>query len=174
MVSYLRQNLLRGLRTSPFRAPRRAWALVPPFAAFALAIGFPTGLLRYSPLPLPTALLLAFTLFIMPSLLEEAFFRGVLIPRSAADRGRRRSARAVALSTLLFVAWHPINALAFNHSAIPVFLDPWFLLVVAALGVTCGYAYVVSKSVWVPTMIHWITVFVWVLFLGGRNLVLEL
>ena len=70
--------------------------------------------------------------------------------------------------------WHPLNAVTVNRSAIPVFLDPAFLVIVAALGLTCGYSYVVSQSIWVPIFIHWATVVVWVLFLGGRNLVLEL
>ena len=84
------------------------------------------------------------------------------------------ASRAILLSTLAFVAWHPFNALLFNHSAIPLFLDPWFLVITAALGVTCGYGYVVSRSIWVPVIIHWSTVCAWVLLLGGRNLVLEI
>lgn len=174
MFRYLRDNLWKGLKTSPFRAPRRAWALLPAFAAAASAVGFSAGLLRYAPLPVPTAVLLTFTLLVFPSLLEEAFFRGVLIPRDTADRGRVRAMKNIALSTLVFVAWHPANALAFNHAAAPVFLNPWFLVIVTALGVTCGYAYVVSRSLWVPVIIHWAVVFAWVIFLGGRNLILEL
>ncbi|WP_366517676.1 CPBP family glutamic-type intramembrane protease [uncultured Marinobacter sp.] len=47
-------------------------------------------------------------------------------------------------------------------------------IIVGDMGITCGYAYVLSRSIWVPVIIHWVTVTVWVLFLGGRNLVLEL
>ncbi len=54
-----------------------------------------------------------------------------------------------------------------------LFLNPWFLVITGALGVTCGYGYALSRSIWVPVIIHWVTVSVWVLFLGGRNLVLE-
>jgi len=171
MLRYLRDNLWKGLKTSPFRAPPRVWILFSAFAAFAVVVGFGTGLLRYDPLPVPTALLLSFTLVVFPSLIEEAVFRGLLIPRNAADRGR--AAAAIAFSTAVFVAWHPFNALVFTPSA-AVFLNPWFLVIVTALGVTCGYAYVVSRSIWVPVIIHWTTVFAWVIFLGGRNLVLEM
>lgn len=80
----------------------------------------------------------------------------------------------MALSTLAFVAWHPLNALTVNRSALPIFLDPAFLLIFAGLGAVCGYGYVVSRSIWVPVLIHWATVVVWVLLLGGRNLVLDL
>ncbi len=171
MLRYLRDNLWKGLKTPPFRAPARVWILFAAFAAFAAVVGFGTGLLEYDPLPLPTALLLSFTLVVFPSLVEEAVFRGLLIPRDAADRGR--AAAGIVFSTVIFVAWHPFNALVFTPSA-AVFLNPWFLVIVTALGVTCGYAYVVSRSIWVPVIIHWATVFAWVIFLGGRNLVLEL
>lgn len=174
MLGYLRENLWNGLKTSPFKGPARAWALFPVLAAVALGVGFAAGLFRFAVLPLPTAALLTVTLFVFPSLVEEAVFRGLLIPRDVAQRGFGRAAANVALSTLIFVAWHPLNALVFNHSAVSIFLNPWFLLIATVLGVTCGYAYVVSRSIWVPVIIHWATVFVWVIFLGGRNLVLEM
>lgn len=171
---YLRANLAEGFRTSPLRAPLKAWSLIPFYAAISLAIGFSWGLLRFELISAKLAPLLLVTLFIFPSLLEEALFRGVLIPRNTLERGAMRSILAIGWSTLLFVAWHPFNALTINPSAPALFLDPAFLLISAALGITCGYSYVVSKSLWVPVLIHWATVVVWVFFLGGRNLVLEL
>jgi predicted Abi (CAAX) family protease len=102
----------------------------------------------------------------------EGLGAGALV-RDHSDSGRAKAAWSVAISTLVFVAWHPFNALAFNPTAVPLFLNPWFLVIVGAMGVTCGYAYVLSRSVWVPVIIHWAAVTVWVLFLGGRNLVLE-
>jgi predicted Abi (CAAX) family protease len=32
----------------------------------------------------------------------------------------------------------------------------------------------VSRCLWMPIIIHWLTVVVWVIFLGGRNKLLEL
>jgi len=174
LKEYLQANLGEGFRESPLRAPLKAWSFVPFYAVVSLAIGFSSGLLRFELVSAELALLLPFTLFIFPSLLEEAFFRGVLIPRDTIERGRRRIILAITWSTVLFVLWHPLNAVTLNRSAIPVFLDPAFLVIVAALGLTCGYSYVVSQSIWVPIFIHWATVVVWVLFLGGQNLVLEL
>lgn len=171
---YLQANLGESFRQSPLRAPLKAWAFVPFYALSSLAIGFGSGLLRFELVSTELAPVLPFTLFIFPSLLEEAFFRGVLIPRDTVERGRRRSILALMWSTVFFVLWHPLNAVTVNRSAIPVFLDPAFLCIVAALGLTCGYSYIVSKSIWVPVFIHWATVIVWVFFLGGRNLVLEL
>jgi predicted Abi (CAAX) family protease len=174
ILQYLRENPGRALLTSPFSAPLKAWALFPLFVLFALAVGFPAGLLEFDPLETGFALLLPFTLLVFPSLLEELFFRGLLIPRRVSALGRAAVWRSILLSTLAFVAWHPLNALLINHSAIPLFLNPSFLVIAAALGVTCGYGYVVSRSIWVPVIIHWSTVCIWVLLLGGRNLVLEI
>lgn len=174
MTDYLRKNVGQSFRASPFQAPLKAWALVPLFAIISAIVGFPTGLLKIEPLSSKIAPLLPISLFVFPSLLEETFFRGVLIPRNILKSGVANASRAVAISAVVFVAWHPANALVLNHSAIPLFLDPWFLIIVFALGITCGYSYVVSRSVWVPVIIHWATVTIWVLFLGGRNLVLEL
>ncbi|NMT62679.1 CPBP family glutamic-type intramembrane protease [Marinobacter orientalis] len=174
MTRYLRNNLGKSFCTSPFRAPLKAWALVPVLVVISVSAGFEAGLLEVELLDSKIAPLLPLILFVFPSLLEEAFFRGILIPRNTLKAGAARATGAVAISTVAFVAWHPINALAFNHTAIPLFLNPWFLVIVCALGITCGYSYVVSRSIWVPVIIHWVAVAVWVLFLGGRNLVLEL
>lgn len=171
---YLAKNPGKSFRISPFQAPLKAWALVPVFAVLAVSVGFGAGLLSFGWLDSPIAPLLPILLFVFPSLLEEAFFRGVLIPRNILESGRLKTAWSVLISALVFVAWHPFNALTFNPTAIPLFLNPWFLVIVGAMGVTCGYAYVLSGSIWVPVIIHWAAVAVWVLFLGGRNLVLEL
>ncbi|MGM5484207.1 MAG: hypothetical protein ACQER9_04815, partial [Nanobdellota archaeon] len=62
----------------------------------ASLVGFSTGLLNVAPMASKTALLLPLTLFVFPSLLEEAFFRGVLIPRNIRDSGTGSAAKAVA------------------------------------------------------------------------------
>jgi len=173
-AKYLGNNLGQGFLTPPFQAPLKAWALIPVFAIISVSVGFGAGLFQFGWLDSPITPVLPIILFVFPSLLEEAFFRGVLIPRNILASGHLKAAWSVAFSTLVFVLWHPFNALAFNPTAIPLFLNPWFLVIVCAMGVTCGYAYVLSRSIWVPVIIHWAAVTVWVLFLGGRNLVLEL
>ncbi len=173
MKSYLLNNLVRGIRTSPFCAPLKAWLFVPIYCLVAVAVGFSSNLLKLELLNSELAPLLPFTLFVFPSLLEEAFFRGILIPNNALKSGKLKVIGYIIISTVAFVVWHPLNALAINKSAIPLFLNPWFLMIVFALGIACAYSYVVSRSIWVPVIIHWATVVVWVFFLGGRNLVLE-
>jgi len=174
ILAYLKNNLLRGFRTSPFRAPLKSLIPVPVYVCASLVIGFGAGLFSVQVIETPLLPVLPFTLFIFPSLLEEAFFRGILIPNAAAGRSKGRIAGYILLSTTAFVLWHPVNALTINPAAASLFLNPAFLLIVALLGLTCGISYVISRSLWTPIIIHWLTVVVWVLFLGGRNKLLEL
>ncbi|MEO1300391.1 MAG: CPBP family glutamic-type intramembrane protease [Cyanobacteria bacterium J06636_16] len=170
--NYLQNNVWKSFWVSPFHVPQKAWLLVPFFAVISVITGFSAGLIQVKFISSNSAFILPFTLFVFPSLPEEAFFRGILIPRETIKHGRKKVAQIIGSSTFLFVVWHPVNALIFNHAAIPLFFSPPFLILVAALGITCGYSYVVSKSIWVPVMIHWATLTVWVLFLGGRDLLL--
>lgn len=78
---YLADNLVRGFLTSPFKVPIRSWLMAVPFAFVALLVGFGAGLFQVGWLDSPIAALIPFITFVFPSLLEEAFFRGVLIPR---------------------------------------------------------------------------------------------
>lgn len=174
MLDYLHKNLFQGLKTPPWRGPLKAWLPLPFFTVFSLSLGLGSGL--YQPVVLDSALFwfLPLSLIVFPSLLEEAFFRGILIPRDVARQGTLKTVLAVISSTLIFVLWHPFNALLFNEMALTIFLDPVFLVIVAALGLSCAYAYIESGSLWVPIIMHWATVVVWVLFLGGRNLILEI
>ena len=143
------------------------------YAVVAVLIGTFGGIFEYRILRSNITLILPFTMFLFPALLEEAFFRGVLIPRSTFDQGIVKVTSAIVLSSVLFVMWHPVYALLLQHGAQKFFFDPWFLVVTFLLGVACGTAYVTTRSLWVPIIMHWLTVVVWVLFLGGWNFVNE-
>lgn len=147
---------------------------MPIYICASLAVGFASGLFSPGFIDSPLLSVLPFSLFVFPSLLEEAFFRGVLVPNDAARQSRGRIVAYIVLSTAAFVLWHPANALTINTTAAPLFLNPAFLLIVAFLGITCSISYIVSRSLWTPIIIHWLTVVVWVIFLGGRNKLLEL
>lgn len=174
MLVYLKNNLLQGFKVSPFRAPLKSLILVPIYVCASLAIGFHAGLFSVCIIDPPMLIVLPFTLFIFPSLLEEVFFRGILIPNNAAAQNKRRIAAYIAISTAAFVLWHPVNALTINTTAADLFMNPAFLSIVALLSITCSVSYVLSRSLWTPIIIHWLTVVVWVIFLGGRNKLLEL
>jgi predicted Abi (CAAX) family protease len=170
---YLKYNLIGGFKTSPLAELRLSAFAFIAFIALAIPIGFGSGLIGAAVVKAKLFLFLPFTLLIFPSLLEEAFFRGLLIPRNTRDRGLRQVLFYSLLSSLLFVAWHPLNALTINPGAREIFLNPWFLLIAFFLGLSCSLGYIYSRSLWVPVLMHWWTVLVWVLLLGGRNLLLE-
>ena len=165
---------MQSLRVSPLKAPLKSLIPVPIFVCVSLAIGLYAGLFSICIIDSPMLAVLPFTLFIFPSLLEEAFFRGILIPNDATSQSKRRIITYIVISTAAFVLWHPANALTINRTAAGIFLDPAFLLIVTLLGITCSISYVFSRSLWTPIIIHWLTVVVWVIFLGGRNKLLEL
>jgi predicted Abi (CAAX) family protease len=174
MISYLRDNLLQGLKVSPLRTPVKVLIPIAIYACAALVIGSCAGLFSVRVIDYPMSLLAAVSLFIFPSLLEEVFFRGVIIPNNAANHGTRRIIIYVVVSTTAFVLWHPFNALTINRTAASLFLNLNFLMIAGALGITCSISYIASRSLWTPILIHWLTVVVWVVFLGGRNMLLQL
>jgi len=174
MISYLRDNIVQGFKVSPFKAPLKSLIPVPIYGCISLTLGFYTDLFSVNTIGYLMSFVLLFTLFIFPSLLEEAFFRGILIPNNAVNQSKRKIFTYIALSTFAFVMWHPLNALTINKAAAAFFLNPIFLLIAALLGLTCSISYVISRSLWIPIFIHWLTVIIWVIFLGGRNKILEL
>ena len=99
----------------------------------------------------------------MPALGEELVFRGLLIPgRDAAPQ----AVGAVALSTALFVLWHPLQTLWWNEAA-AVFLRPDFLAIVALLGLLCALLRRRSGSIWPGVALHWAVVVGWKGWLAG-------
>ncbi len=167
------RDIIEGLNTSP-RHGLRCWtAILLIYTALALTIGLAGGLYSFQLIDLKRGWFLPLSLFIFPALAEEIVFRGILIPRSTSNAAISTRAWRVTASSAVFVLWHPINALTINPSAQRFFLDPIFLIVVFLLGLAAGLAYVVTRSLWVPIIMHWLTVVVWVMGLGGRNLLLD-
>lgn len=173
LLNYFRYNLLGGLNTFPRREIRTCFVLFLIYVALAIPIGFGSGVIEPRLAEWHIFLYMPLALFVFPSLLEEAFFRGILIPRNTRDRGMGWVLFFSLLSSTVFVAWHPLNALTINPGASGIFFNPWFLLITFVLGMSCSLGYIYSRSLWVPVLMHWLTVLVWVLLLGGRNLLLE-
>lgn len=171
--SYLKNNVLTGLKTPPRDAFMFSLLLTIAYGVIALITGFASNLFEVGLVESKFVFLLPFLLFVFPSLFEEAFFRGVLIPHNTKEKGYKNIVFYTLLSTLIFVLWHPLGALTINPAAREIFLNPSFLFIVFCLGLVCSLSYIYSKSLWWPIAIHWLTVLLWVLFLGGHNLVLE-
>jgi len=163
---YLRSNPVAGLGVRPPSLRSTAWALAPIYAVLALALGLGTGILEPGWPSIGEALIRPIGLLLFPALIEEFVFRGILLPRSLIDASWQRQWGAIGLSTVVFVLHHPMNHIFIGFTDTSLFIDPGFLVIVAVLGVTCGFAYLRSGSLWVPIAIHWATVVVWNLFLG--------
>lgn len=172
MWKYISDNIVVGLKTDPRNAPLKSIIYVPVFFVIALLYGFHNDIFQINLIGIELVFILPFILFVFPSFLEEIVFRGLLIPNRASDKGVLKVIFYIIFSSLVYTIWHPLNAITINRNAINLFLDIHFLFIVFFLGVICGYSYVYSRSLWVPILIHWITVMVWVSALGGRNLAL--
>ena len=160
------RRLRRALTTLP---DARGWALCGLVAAVTggamAALGFSTGLYAITPTEPGLPLRLLAVLFV-PALGEEIPFRGLLVP--ARDEAARPWT-AIALSTALYVAWHPLEALTFLPKA-TMFLRPDFLACTAILGVGCALMRWRTGSLWPAVILHGGFVVVWQTWLGGVRL----
>jgi predicted Abi (CAAX) family protease len=144
------------------------------YVAFLLAaapIGLTAGLLRPTMphLPVQGALATGLLLLIQPALVEEIVFRGLLLPRDARTLPLRRLAVVVAAALAVYVASHPLNAWLFRPDVLGLFTSPVYLVLAALLGLACTITYFISRSIWPPVAIHWLTVVTWIWFLGGQR-----
>ncbi|WP_240633857.1 type II CAAX prenyl endopeptidase Rce1 family protein [Caulobacter flavus] len=157
------RRLVAVLTTLPDAAGWRWCALVALACGAAMtAIGFSTGLYRLTDAApgLPLRLL---TVWIIPALGEEIPFRALLLP------GRDETRRLwlwVAVSTALYVAWHPFETLTFLPHA-TMFLRWDFLLCTAILGLACALTRLRTGSLWPAVLLHGGFVIVWQTWLGG-------
>jgi predicted Abi (CAAX) family protease len=132
----------------------------------ALMIGLLTGFCRLE-LMKASAWSIASTpivLLVMPCLVEELFFRAILLPHPVEAISPRTKFLWASASLTAFVVSHPINGLVSRRL---VFLDPVFLVLATLLGIVCTITYLKSGSIWLPILFHWLTVVVWIMFLGG-------
>ena len=169
---YLKNNLLKGLKRPPTNLPLKSIILIPFYIIFTLLVGFSTNLLEYKPLTSYMVFIIPISLFIFPTLLEEIFFRGILLPYNLKYKSYKTIIFYIAISTLSYTSIHLLYAMLNPVSAI-YFSNIYFLLIVLFLGLTCSMAYIYSQSLWLPMIIHWLTVLVWVVLLNGRNLILQ-
>ena len=112
---------------------------------------------------------LALIAIIAPSLGEELLFRAVMLPRPL--QGAHFPWKIAWVSIVLFVVWHPLQAILFGGLRGQIFLDPWFLMAVLALGIGCSRLYWKTASVWPCVILHWLVVIAWKALAGGPALV---
>lgn len=142
--------------------------LVLVYSAIALPIGFWSGFLKVDVQtsgPIIAGVLVSCLL--SPGLTEEVFFRALMLPHAFENASGLMLWFWGCLSLVLFVAYHPLNALTFYPVGRSTFMNPVFLLLAAVLGVACSIAYLLIGSIWPAVVIHWLGVTVWLLLLGG-------
>ncbi|GAB4547613.1 MAG: hypothetical protein Tsb0014_42320 [Pleurocapsa sp.] len=109
------------------------------------------------------------TSLIAPAILEELFFRVIILPLPSENVTVKILLITSTISLILFVIYHPVNGITFFPSGKETFFNPVFLCLATLLGLICTVSYLQSGSIWIPVTIHWIVVVIWLLFLGGRE-----
>jgi predicted Abi (CAAX) family protease len=167
MILTLSRRLLASFATLPDGAGWRFTALVGLPTLLAMAgIGLGTGLYQPGAGNLAALPLTLLTVLFVPAIGEEAVFRGFLPARAETAN----PTLPLALSTLIYVLWHPLEGFTFLPGARDLFARPDFLLVTALLGLACGLTRWRTGSIWPAVLLHWAVVVVWKTWLGGPSL----
>ncbi len=116
----------------------------------------------------PVLKIMITTLF-TPAILEEIFFRVLLLPHPSENPSLISLYAWSTVSLVIFVIYHPLNAITFYPAARKTFLKPIFLFLATLLGIICTIAYLQSGSMWTAVVIHWLFVVIWLIGLGGKS-----
>ncbi|MGB5723064.1 MAG: CPBP family glutamic-type intramembrane protease [Parasphingorhabdus sp.] len=143
---------------------KAALGITLPTAAIIALAGYVGGWVTFDQVPdFQSALIATVILFFIPALAEEIIFRGVLLSWFATFSQRWGNW----LSAILFMLWHPFQALTFGPPWSAIFLQPSFLFATFILAIILTHIRMVSQSLWPVIVIHWLLVLLWKLFFGG-------
>ena len=138
------------------------------YTLVAVPFGIWQGFLEWSLISSrSTAIRVIVSSLITPALLEEAFFRVILLPHPSENATLKYIVIRATIALSLFVIYHPLNGLTFFPQGRPTFFDPIFLILAALLGLACTVGYLLTGSIWIPVVTHWLAVIVWLLCFGG-------
>jgi predicted Abi (CAAX) family protease len=167
--------LLNRILASVFIPTLYDWAIaalaILIFTTIALGLGFSTGFLQlqiWQAKPIDYSLL-ALRCAITPAITEELFFRVLFLPHPTAAVNWQIWSLWAALSLLIFILYHPLNAKTFYKDGYPTFFQPIFLTLATLLGITCTTTYALTGSLWIIIFIHWLVVVLWLLLFGGMQ-----
>lgn len=146
----------------------KQWAQAAPVlaatAAIVLAIAMIGGFANWAPVPLGADWLrVAAIVFVLPALIEEFIFRGLLMPVPGIASMRI----GMWLSIGLFVLWHPLQAWIFGPPWAGLFLEPAFLAAALVLAIGLTHVRIVTGSLWPAILGHWAIVAAWKLLFAG-------
>lgn len=167
----LRRSLIAGFTLPNLQGWLWLSIILVVYGAIALPLGLKTGFLHWSlpHQPLPAPLKAIALLFLAPALLEEWLFRVLLLPAAVEGVTVSTWIGWATLSLLLFIVYHPLNALTFYPRGKPTFFHPVFLTLTGLLGIACTVAYGLTGSLWSITLMHGLVVIVWLFVLGGNQ-----
>jgi len=166
----LSDRLKQGFTTLPIHQGSYSWAVsICAYILFSLVYGWRSGFLEFSRVPKRAILRVMATSLIAPALLEEAFFRVLLLPYPADNMIAEQYFFWSAISLFLFIIYHPLNALTAFPQGRKVFFDRRFLILATALGIVCTITYWQTGSIWLAISIHWLAVVSWLLCFGGLD-----
>ncbi|MGK7938975.1 MAG: CPBP family glutamic-type intramembrane protease [Crocosphaera sp.] len=140
------------------------------YGLIVLPLGFKTGFLSWK---LPNFSWQHFwqlpQLFVMPAFIEELIFRVILLPHPLKNMDHFQGLFWIVLSLVLFIVYHPLNAVLFYPQGKRLFSNPIFLFFAGLLGIACTISYEITASLWPPVVIHWLIVVTWLWLLGGEE-----
>jgi predicted Abi (CAAX) family protease len=142
-----------------FAAGQAAW-LTPVLAV----CGWSGGFILWQPALDGTTWGLIAIAFFFPVLAEESFFRAALIRRCTASHS---AWPAILISTLLFTAWHPLQAQLYWVPWHGLAWNPAFLAAIFALGIACARIFARTGSIWPCVLLHWTIVAAWKALFGA-------
>lgn len=141
------------------------------FGAIALVLGRSQGILAWQPWQAPwyRQLGVLLRLLIVPALLQEYLFRVILIPYPQAWIPAWSWWAWAGLALGLFVGWQLLAARLLWPSRAPILATPLGISLMTILGLACTVTYRFTGSLWTITIVHWLFVTTWWLFLGGQQ-----
>lgn len=170
MISVIWQRLIAAVSVLPdAQALWQTGGLLLLTGSIALLVGFLSQFLQLDVVPMPWhqyVKIVAVSL-VTPAIAEELFFRVILLPHPAENAPLVVQGVWAIASLVLFILYHPLNASTFFPAGSQTFGDLRFLCLAMILGISCTLAYLRSGCFWLPVLIHWLLVVVWLLLLGG-------
>jgi predicted Abi (CAAX) family protease len=172
LLSVVLRRILAAILTFP---TLRDWliglGILAVYAAIAFPVGFKSGFLNWSPdFKHPKQLLLGIGItFFTPALIEELVFRVVLLPNPVERTSWLNILGWTIFSLVAFILYHPLNAKTFYRRGDFTFFKPIFLSLAGLLGLACSVAYLLTGSLYIIVIIHWVVVINWLFIWGGQE-----
>ncbi len=170
IISILLDRILASLTIPTLHDWLIASLAILTYTTIALPLGFSTGFLQlqiWAAKPIEYFFLILRCL-ITPAITEELFFRVLFLPHPSEAVNWQWSIWA-ALSLLIFIIYHPLNAKTLYKDGYPTFFQPIFLILATLLGITCTITYAIAPSAWIIIFIHWLVVVLWLAYFGGMS-----